>query len=97
VRAWIIALVLALGISRANASLVALPHHGQIEVKAEAGLEDQASLLADEAAAWLDEISRDLPDLPKPDHLTLQVVRDASSLASVAPAGAGAPSGALKR
>ena len=87
-------LVLVLG-QRADASLVLLPHHGNIEVKAESGLEDQASMLADEAASWLDEISHDLPDLPKPDHLTLQVVRDASSLASVAPAGAGAPTWAI--
>jgi hypothetical protein len=95
-RSLIIAIVLAFGISRADANnLVLLPHHGNIEVKAEPGLEDQASMFADEASAWLDEISRDLPDLAKPDHLTLQVVRDSSSLPAVAPAGAGAPSWAI--
>lgn len=95
-RAWLLALMVMLAVARANATtLELLPHHGHIEVKAEAGLEDQAAMLADEAAAWLDEISHDLPDLPRPDRLTLQVVRDASSLPSIAPPGAGAPSYAV--
>ena len=68
---------------------------GRIEVHYEPGLEDTARALAASAETTLARISSDLVDLPVPQHIRVQVVRDASSLASVAPAGRGAPDWAI--
>jgi hypothetical protein len=72
-----------------------LPSRGRIEIACEPGLEETARTLADSADAALHEIALDLPDLPTPREIQLQVVRDASSLAAVAPAGRGAPPWAI--
>ena len=47
------------------------------------------------AEASLARIAADLPDLPQPRLIHIQLVRDASSIASVAPAGRGAPAYAI--
>ena len=87
----ILALVLVLGQARA-ATLVPVVSRGRIEVACEPGLESTARELAADADSELASIAADLPDLPVPQHVRVQLVRDASSLASVAPAGRGAPS-----
>jgi hypothetical protein len=72
-----------------------LPSRGRIDITCEPGLEETARTLADSADAALRDIALDLPELPAPREIHLQVVRDASSLAAVAPAGRGAPTWAI--
>jgi len=72
-----------------------LPSHGRIETSYESGLEDTAQKLDNEAEGALAEIRADLVGLPEPRTIHLQVVRDASSLAEVAPQGRGAPAYAI--
>jgi hypothetical protein len=95
VKALILAIVLALAAPARATELVRLNTHSRVELACEPGLEDTARELGATAEAELQEISADLPDLPKPDVVTIQVVRDASSLASVAPPGGNAPSWAI--
>lgn len=90
-RALAILMMLALALPARAAPLVALPAHGRIEASCEPGLEDTARELRDTADAALARIAADLVDLPAPHTIRLQVVRDAASLAAVAPAGRGAP------
>lgn len=94
-KALIIAVILALVAPARATELVRLPEIGHVVVMCEPGLESEASVLGSEAASWLTEISADLPDLPRPDTIAINVVRDASSLVSVAPEGRGAPSWAI--
>jgi hypothetical protein len=92
----VIALVLALGIGRASATnLVPVASSPRIEVVAEPGLESTARDLAGDADESLIAIAADLPELPVPHSIRIQVVRDAASLAAVAPAGRGAPAWAI--
>ena len=67
----------------------------RVEVVCEPGLEGTAEKLARVADNSFAELAGDLAGLPVPDHVRVQVVRDASSLAAVAPAGRGAPSYAI--
>lgn len=75
--------------------LVHVGSRGHVETSAEPGLETTALELQDRAEAALRDIHRDLEGLPEPRTIHLQVVRDAASLASVAPAGRGAPDYAI--
>jgi len=93
--AIVLVLVLVLGIAPARAELVRVPASHGLEVACEPGLEATAQELALQAQGNLAEISADLPDLPKPGTIKLQVVRDSSSLPAVAPAGRGAPTWAI--
>lgn len=89
-------LVLAVFAGSASATtLVPLRSSGRIELTYEAGLESDARRLLDGAEDALVRISDDLIDLRVPRTVTVQLVRDASSLASVAPAGRGAPPWAI--
>ncbi len=66
-------------------------HAGRITVLAEPGLEAVATELADSAELELGRIAADLIELPTPRAIEVHLVRDAKDLASVAPAGRGAP------
>ena len=91
----VLALVLDL-LGRARATtLVPLPSRGRISVRYEPGLESAAERMRDQAEVTLAEISADLGDLPQPRAIEIQVVRDASELPDVAPAGRGAPPWAI--
>jgi hypothetical protein len=68
---------------------------GRITVLAEPGLEAVARRLAGNAEATLDRIAADLYELPTPRAIEVRLVRDASDLAAVAPAGRGAPPWAI--
>jgi hypothetical protein len=68
---------------------------GRITVLAEAGLEAEAAALASIAERELGRIAADLLDLPTPRAIEVRLVRDASDLAGVAPAGRGAPEWAV--
>lgn len=72
-----------------------MPGAGRIEMHYEPGLEDTARELRDMADAALARIGSDLIDLPVPQRIRVQLVRDAESLAAVAPAGRGAPPWAI--
>src|SRR5206468_11701791 len=60
---------------------------GRITVLAEPGLDDVARDLAASSERALDRISADLLDLATPRAIEVRLVRDASDLAAVAPAG----------
>ena len=92
-----LALIAVLGFARGADAvpLERLPGAGRIEVHYEPGLEDTARHLADAAEDQLARISADLIDLPIPQHIRVQLVRDAASLPSVAPDGRGAPPWAI--
>jgi hypothetical protein len=93
---WLLALLVTLWCAVAGAvPLEHLPSRGRIDIACEPGLEDTARALADSADAALRDIAADLQDLPAPREIHLQVVRDSSSLAAVAPAGRGAPQWAI--
>lgn len=68
---------------------------GRIHVRYEPGLEAAAEQLDGLAEDALAQISADLPDLPAPRAIEIQVVRDASELPDVAPEGRGAPPWAI--
>lgn len=91
----VLLLLLAFAHSAAATTLVTLPTSGRIEIKYEPGLESDARRLLDTAEDTLDRIRADLVDLRVPQHIIVQLVRDASSLPSVAPAGRGAPAWAI--
>ena len=77
------------------AALVTLATHGRVEVRYEPGLESAARRIADQADDALARIADDLPELPQPKHVVVQVVRDTSELPEVAPEGRGAPPWAI--
>ena len=95
------ALVLALALVFVTAlpahavPLVSLPGGNRILVSYEDGLQSTAVRIQEGAEASLERIAQDLPDLPRPRVIHIQLVRDASSIASVAPAGRGAPKYAI--
>jgi hypothetical protein len=91
-----IAIVLAL-VSSAGAAprMHLLPSHGRIEVAYEQGLEATARQLRDGAEDSLLRIASDLVELPVPRSIRVQLVRDAESLALVAPPHRGAPPWAI--
>lgn len=73
------------------------PHHvaaGRVTVTCEPGLEATAHQLQAGAEDALDEIAQDLVDVPTPREIRVQLVRDASSLATIAPS-RGAPAWAV--
>ncbi|NVB81019.1 MAG: hypothetical protein HOV81_21665 [Kofleriaceae bacterium] len=91
-----LAIVLSLfGTAFAAPRLESLPSRGRIEVRYERGLEDTARTLQASAEDTLTRISGDLLELPTPRHIRVQLVRDSSSLPSVAPEGRGAPPWAI--
>jgi hypothetical protein len=92
IRLWLAALALVL--ATATAGAVPLPvtiDRGDIVVRAEAGLDDQARALADRAERTLPKIAEDLPDLPTPRRVEIRLVRETDNLSSVSPPGRGAP------
>jgi hypothetical protein len=92
----IVVLLLALaGTATAAPELVPLPGHGRVAVSYEPGLESTARALQDTADEELVKISDDLVDLPVPRFIHVQLVRDAATLAEVAPNGRGAPQYAI--
>jgi hypothetical protein len=92
---WLAFLGLATGTADARPQLELAARHGRVIVFAEAGLEDTAVELADSAEATLGEIAADLQGLSTPASVEVHLVRDAADLASVAPAGRGAPQWAV--
>jgi hypothetical protein len=95
-RALVIAVALV-GARSASAAprLAPAAHAGRITVLAEPGLESVARDLASSAERELDRIAEDLVDLPTPRAIEVRLVRDASELPEVAPAGRGAPPWAI--
>ncbi|TMQ07858.1 MAG: hypothetical protein E6J90_42190 [Deltaproteobacteria bacterium] len=90
--AALVALVLfAVRPAAAAPRLEPVAHTGRIAVLAEPGLERIAQQLADGGERALRDIAADLTDLPTPRAIEVHLVRDAEDLASVAPAGRGAP------
>ena len=94
---FVVALLVLLwsSIATARPELTLAARDGRVTVFAEAGLEDEARELADSAEAALSRIAGDLVGLPKPTAIEVRLVRDAKDLASVAPAGRGAPAWAI--
>lgn len=101
VRTAALAVAVAVGLGLAGRPAVAAPrlepvaHAGRVSVLAEPGLERLARSLAEGAERDLAAISTDLLDLPQPRAIEVHLVRDASDLAAVAPAGRGAPAWAV--
>ena len=93
----LLVLLLALLTSTASASptLNLAARRGRVTVLAERGLEDLGKELANSAEAELGAIAADLGDLPVPPAIEVRLVRDASSLAEIAPNGRGAPPWAI--
>jgi hypothetical protein len=89
--------VLLLAFAQSASATTLLPLHGgdRIHISYEPGLESDARRLRESAEDALARISDDLIDLRVPQHIQVQLVRDATSLASVAPAGRGAPTWAI--
>ena len=89
--------LLALATSTASASptLNLAARRGRVTVLAEKGLEDLGKDLANSAEAELGAIAADLGDLPQPQAIEVRLVRDAASLAEVAPGVRGAPPWAI--
>lgn len=94
-KALVIAILVAWSSLVHAVPLKQLPGGDRIITSYEDGLESTAQKLQDGAEASLARIYADLPDLPRPRVIHLQVVRDASSIASVAPGGRGAPKYAI--
>lgn len=94
-RALVLALVMWFAAPAHAVPLISLPGGNRIIVTYEAGLESTAVRLQAGAEASLARIAADLQDLPQPRLIHIQLVRDASSIASVAPAGRGAPAYAI--
>jgi len=90
-RALIALVTVALAHTASATTLIPLQSDGRIELQFEPGLESDAQRMLVTAEDALDRIRGDLVDLRVPDRITVQLVRDASSLANVAPAGRGAP------
>jgi len=97
-RRFILALLVMLtllGSANAAPTLATLPTKGRIEMHYEPGLESTARKLRDAAEETLERIRGDLVDLPVPQHIRVQLVTNAESLAAVAPMGRGAPPWAI--
>jgi hypothetical protein len=92
--AWLIALALVTSAAAAP-RLVPVANTGRVTMFAEAGLESEGRSLANITEEALTSISADLIDLPVPTRIEVRLVRDAADLASVAPAGRGAPPWAI--
>ena len=71
------------------------PIGARVTVACDPGLEATARELQGGAEAALADIALDLPDLPQPPEIHVQLVRDANELPEVAPAGRGAPTWAV--
>jgi hypothetical protein len=97
VRAALVSLLLLGLLARpAHATpLIPLPGKGTIDIVYEPGLESTARKMRDSAEETLERISNDLVDLQVPKHVRVQLVTDAARLASIAPAGRGAPAWAI--
>jgi hypothetical protein len=93
---WVLlVLMLLANVAGAAPHLESLPRMGRIEMKYEPGLEGTARDLQASADATLERISEDLVDLKAPRTIRVQLVRDSSTLPSVAPEGRGAPEWAI--
>jgi hypothetical protein len=86
-----LALVLAISVAHAAPLVDVTPPSSSVAWSCEPGLEATARSLAADVDGQLAELALDLPGLARPERMRVQLVRDASSLASVAPAGRGAP------
>jgi hypothetical protein len=87
-----LAIVIAAALPAGATTLHVLPGGGdRIVVSCEDGLEGAAEKLRDAAEDSLARIGADLPGLPQPRTIHIQLVRDAASIADVAPGGRGAP------
>jgi len=95
VKALLILIALLFASSAGAVPLRQLPGGDRVIVSYEDGLEKTAQRLQDGAETTLARISGDLRDLPQPKVIHIQLVRDASSLAEVAPGGRGAPAYAV--
>lgn len=95
----VVAVVLAvlIGSQAADAAprLTSIARAGRVTVRAEPGLEALGRELAESAEASLNRIAGDLTELPVPRAISVQLVRNASDLAAVAPSGRGAPAWAV--
>jgi hypothetical protein len=96
-RALLLVLALLCAVVRPASAvpLTPLPGGDRIIMSYEAGLEGPAEELQASAEETLARIAKDLPDLPLPRVVHIQLVRDASSIASVAPGDRGAPTYAV--
>nr|HEX4313048.1 hypothetical protein [Kofleriaceae bacterium] len=100
-KALLLALVAALVVTFASpasaVTLQELPPHGdgRVSVRFERGLDSLAEQADAEAERMLAEIGADLIGSEGPKHVVVQLVKDASSLVDVAPAGRGAPAYAI--
>lgn len=87
-----LAIVLASALPARATTLRVLPGGGdRIVMSYEDGLRGPAEKLRDAAEDSLARIDADLPGLPRPRTIHIQLVRDAASIADVAPGGRGAP------
>jgi hypothetical protein len=94
-RLIVLFLLLLSTIASAAPRLTSLPRVGRIEMSYEDGLESTAKELQSTADETLRSIADDLIDLPAPQTVQIQLVKDAASLADVAPEGRGAPPWAI--
>jgi hypothetical protein len=97
-RAVLVMLVALAALARPTAAAPQLTHvstAGRVSVHSEPALASTASRLANSAEATLGRIAEDLIDLPTPRWIEIRLVRDASELVDVAPAGRGAPPWAI--
>ena len=93
--AFLVALFGWLAPAVAQPALHPVTTRGRVTIYAEAGLDDAAIELAAGAEAALERISADLVDAPQPSAIEVRLVRDASDLPGIAPAGRGAPEWAV--
>ncbi len=96
-RALVVACALwwTMAFAHAAPALETLPGGHRVVVSYEPGLESTAREMQRTAEDTLERIATDLVDLPAPRAVHIQLVRDASSLVSIAPPGRGAPQWAI--
>ena len=95
---WLVALCVLLGLAApalAKPKLELAARKGRVTVFAEKSLGNTAEDLADRAEEALARIAEDLAGLPQPRAIEVRLVNDSKDLASVAPAGRGAPQWAV--
>ena len=84
-RILILMIVLLFAAPARAVPLISWPGDDRIIVSYEDGLESTAVRIQAGAETTLARIAADLPDRPQPRVIHIQLVRDASSIASVAP------------
>jgi hypothetical protein len=93
IRVWLAAMAMVVMTATAAwaTELPVVIDRGDIVVRAAAGLDSEAAILAERAVSTLPKIAEDLPDLPRPRTIEIRLVRDTAELSSVSPPGRGAP------